>query len=385
MKIIFLCGSLEPGRDGVGDYTRCLAAELIRRGHRAAIIALRDKAVDGDSATSQDSEGVAVPVLRLPAKMITNDRFAEAASYITAFNPEWISLQYVPFSFHNKGLCYSLGWRLAELGKGRKWHVMFHELWCGMSKLANLREKILGIGQKIVLKKIVLDLSPQAFFTSIKPYSDRLIRLGINPVNVVPLFGSIPLQERGDEQSWQKLIIEKHLESFTHPSKKILVLGFFGSIYKCQGLEALLKNASIAAKKLELSLGIIFVGYGHHGDVAQWVKSFLDVEIALVGPLEPAMLNRVLNIVDFGVITTPADGLNKSGAAVAWMERAIPVLIPWQDESGDSIELERNGVFRVFCEKDVRTAFSSKGRRSPQSRLNSVVQCYEEHLSPEVN
>ena len=43
MKIVFLCGSLEPGRDGVGDYTRMLAAEIIRKGHNAAIVALADK------------------------------------------------------------------------------------------------------------------------------------------------------------------------------------------------------------------------------------------------------------------------------------------------------------------------------------------------------
>lgn len=27
MTILFLCGSLEPGRDGVGDYTRRLAGD----------------------------------------------------------------------------------------------------------------------------------------------------------------------------------------------------------------------------------------------------------------------------------------------------------------------------------------------------------------------
>ena len=32
MKIVFICGCLEPGKDGVGDYTRRLSAELIDHG-----------------------------------------------------------------------------------------------------------------------------------------------------------------------------------------------------------------------------------------------------------------------------------------------------------------------------------------------------------------
>jgi hypothetical protein len=43
MKIIFLCGSLEPGCDGVGDYTRRLAGELIKQGHHIAAVALNDQ------------------------------------------------------------------------------------------------------------------------------------------------------------------------------------------------------------------------------------------------------------------------------------------------------------------------------------------------------
>ena len=43
MKIIFLCNSLEQGCDGVGDYTRLLACELISKGHTASAIALNDK------------------------------------------------------------------------------------------------------------------------------------------------------------------------------------------------------------------------------------------------------------------------------------------------------------------------------------------------------
>jgi hypothetical protein len=42
MKILFLTGSLEPGKDGVGDYTRLLANECGERGHEVFLLGLND-------------------------------------------------------------------------------------------------------------------------------------------------------------------------------------------------------------------------------------------------------------------------------------------------------------------------------------------------------
>ncbi len=42
MRIAFVTSGLEPGRDGVGDYTSGLAEECARRGHTVTQIALND-------------------------------------------------------------------------------------------------------------------------------------------------------------------------------------------------------------------------------------------------------------------------------------------------------------------------------------------------------
>ena len=42
MKFAFICGSLEPGRNGVGDYTRRLAGELAAQGHECLLVSLND-------------------------------------------------------------------------------------------------------------------------------------------------------------------------------------------------------------------------------------------------------------------------------------------------------------------------------------------------------
>lgn len=82
MKIQFLCGSLEPGRDGVGDYTRRLAGELIRQGNDVSIIALNDRFVKEITDLEQGFEGENIPVLRLPSILKSNIRFSAAKQYI---------------------------------------------------------------------------------------------------------------------------------------------------------------------------------------------------------------------------------------------------------------------------------------------------------------
>ena len=62
MKIIFLTGSLEKGRTGVGDYTRLLVSECKRLGHEVQTIALNDLFIK----TIWNGELSGVQCLRLP-------------------------------------------------------------------------------------------------------------------------------------------------------------------------------------------------------------------------------------------------------------------------------------------------------------------------------
>ena len=123
MRIIFICSSLEPGRDGVGDYTRRLAVSLIKAGHRAMAIALNDKYVERESAATQRADGYELNVLRFPAVWSSTKRFNRAKEGVVTFNPEWLSLQFVLYAYNPKGIPFALGKKLKELGSKRKWHI----------------------------------------------------------------------------------------------------------------------------------------------------------------------------------------------------------------------------------------------------------------------
>ena len=109
VRILFICSSLELGNDGVGDYTRKLACALIGRGHSAAIIAINDRRLNGDIwQGKQNDENTEVQVLRLSHSQPWGFRLNKAKEFIKALNVDWISLQYVPFGFHLKGLPFNL-------------------------------------------------------------------------------------------------------------------------------------------------------------------------------------------------------------------------------------------------------------------------------------
>ena len=103
MKILFICGSLEPGKDGVGDYTRRLAGELIKQNTVIEIISLNDKYIKQIWEGTQEDGVQRIPVLRLPASCPWDKRLQKAKERIDSFEPEWLSLQYVAFAFNNKG------------------------------------------------------------------------------------------------------------------------------------------------------------------------------------------------------------------------------------------------------------------------------------------
>ncbi|MEO7767543.1 MAG: hypothetical protein ABIS01_08960, partial [Ferruginibacter sp.] len=187
MKIAFLCGSLEPGRDGVGDYTRRLAGELIRQGHEAGIIAINDQHFTGEFEGFQESEGLNLPMLRLPSHWPSNQRFKRAASWINSFNPGWISLQFVPFSFNAKGLPFGMSRLLMTLGKNRNWHIMFHELWVGMHIGAPRKEICWGYVQREIILSLIRRLQPRLIHTQSSLYKTQLAKLGVKAL-LLPLF-----------------------------------------------------------------------------------------------------------------------------------------------------------------------------------------------------
>ncbi|MCD8739747.1 glycosyltransferase [Mucilaginibacter roseus] len=375
MKFFFICGSLQAGRDGVGDYVRRLACMLIANGHQVNAVALKDHHIAVHEDGVQQLNGIELSVLRLPATLSSQERYKLLNKRIKSFSPDIISLQYVGFGFQKYGLPFEMLSGLRRATAGIKLHVMLHELWCGMALNAGFKEKVLGNLQKYFLKALITRLQPQRVFTSIKPYHSYLKQIQVE-ADVVPIFGNIPVNEYGDEQEWKQLGLSKHLSLLSGTEDRWLVVGFFGTSYNCPGLTEMLQTIDQAAKKAGLKLGVMLIGHSRIQNVVEILKNIPGAVYWQTGALAPAMINRCMQLVNVGVITSPVDGVYKSGAALAWMERGIPVLISASDNTYNEFEMKRLGIFQASSVNSVIEALNAKNKLTPPNYLNKAAEAY---------
>ncbi len=317
MKILFLCGCLEPGCDGVGDYTRRLSGELKRKGHFAAIIALNDYFISGVKLDEQEQEGVEIPVLRLGSNMNFRKKFSQAKAYIEEKDPDWLSLQYVPFSFHEKGLPWGLPNQLLRLGKGRKWHIMFHELWVGMDVESPFKHKLWGRMQAYIARKIVDSLKPKIIHTQARLYRDQLQRFGYK-IHLLPLFGNIPVHGAGK--------VKKRDSSF-------LSLVIFGQIQPGAPISEFVKDLASYGSNSGKSVQLTFIGRSGK-ELENWLDACRKekMNIELLGEQGFQKISEVFSRSDWGISSTPAFQIEKSGTVAAMREHNLPVYCvsrPW--------------------------------------------------------
>src|ERR1700744_127282 len=243
MKIAFICNSIEPGKDGVGDYTMRLAGELISQGSAIAVLALNDKYVGEVFTGIQRSGNIDVPIMRIPFSLPVTERGILAKKFIDQFDPSWLSLQFVPFGFHAKGLKIGLGKFLLSISNGRLWHILFHELWVGMAVEETLKLKWWGSLQRLLIKSMLIKLRPKVIHTQTRLYQAQLSKLGFK-ADYLPLFGNIPVAD--------KAIIPQPA-----PAISLVV---FGSIHDGAPIEEFSKEAALYSRKSNIPVKLTFIG-----------------------------------------------------------------------------------------------------------------------------
>lgn len=321
MKIVFICGSLELGRDGVGDYVRRMALEVAQQGHQPAGVALHDHHIQAEVSTDLvEAPSTDLPMLRLPANWPEAKRFRRAQEWIVDFGAEWLSLQFVPFSFHHKGIAFRLGKQLSQLGRGKKWHLMVHELWVGMDAEAPRKHRWWGKLQRYLINAMIKDLRPRVIHTQTTLYQAQLAKLGFDS-QLLPLFANIPNVTFAAPDSPRP-------EESRHIS-----LVIFGSIHAGAPVEQFARDAAQYAQQNAVTVKLTMIGRcGKEQETwaANWRAVGLPVEI--LGEQAPDYISRVLSQASLGIATTPVDVIGKSGTAAAMLEHGLPVLCvahPW--------------------------------------------------------
>jgi len=313
MKIQFICGSLEPGKDGVGDYTRRLAGELIRQNHNVKIIALEDLFVADVTKNFQEDNKTTIPVLRLPAGMPLKERIDISKQQIDEFQPEYLSLQFVPYSFHRKGLPWNLGGGLKQLHEKGKWHVMFHELWLGIHGKTSKKNFLIGMVQKILIKKLIYEIRP-IVTTSIPLYKKAL---KVKDCRLLPLFGNIQLNNLsiGRKDLNGEFFTAIHFGTFSANLAEFEAqLNYVKSLASYKQKKVLLRllgnGGQFRAKSIEIAEKVIGT---------QFIQD--------CGILPAEEISEYFSTSDIGISRADIMMYGKSGSTIAMLEHGLPVLL----------------------------------------------------------
>jgi len=321
MKIIFFCGCLEGGRDGVGDYTKRLAGELVRQGHQIGLAALNDPYIQEKTTGIQYAEGAGLPVLRLPSVLSANKRLCYTTEFINNFNPEWLSLQFVPFAFHPKGLPFFLKNFLTKVSKGRRWHIMFHELWVG--KNGSNKMAVYAALQKMIIRNIKKELNPQVIHTHLPYYYTELKEIMFD-VKPLPLFANIPVSKKYQERS----------------KDEVFRIGVFSQIQVNKLIIDFLVDLKKTIWKKEMPLEVLLIGENdqlkNFGLFLEKSEDFKNA-VKCTGFIDDAAVSYAIQTCNIGLTSVPTHALGKSGSVAAFLSHQVPVAAPCIDMNNTEI------------------------------------------------
>ena len=351
-KILFVCGSLEPGHDGVGDYTRVVAGAIHSRGFEALIISINDRNVSSFLRETQFSAGQKINVVRISKTLPYTNRKNEYNKILYEFNPQWISLQYVPYAFSSKGIPLKLPHFLKNHNLGIRWHFMIHEAYIGAN--GNFKKSIIQRLQIWVLKMLCNKLQPRVIHTTIPSYQSQLNTIGIES-EILGLFGNIPISKG----------------TIKDDSDKTFRGVYFGAPPKEDKFQVFIDAINQYLSKTDEVLEIVLCGQS--GEMGKQFASALRKSVTPrhfyvteKGRMAAEDLSKLFLKMDFAIARIPPHLLGKSGSAIALLEHGLPLWLPLaksQDEIKENIDFRVNQCFvDIFKLRKCKQSFGSGSR-----------------------
>ncbi|MFM1802241.1 MAG: hypothetical protein RJA81_1593 [Planctomycetota bacterium] len=314
-RIAILSASLDARYDGVADYSRLLAEELVRQGHCVLRIGLM-QTTDGwmDMAGTRFAKNKA-------AEPDYQKRLETARREIKAFDPDFASLQYVCFSFGRYGLPLRIGRDLRRIVGDRPLELMSHELWTGILPAKDMKTQVLSRLQQWNYRRFLRQLQPHCVHVSNPAYVQLLKRLGVH-ASVLPLFGNIPVTDLQDSEldSWE----------YHHDGRLFCKFLIFGSIHPEWPLEPLFSRILDFCDSKNLCPLVISAGGQGRGE-SLWHEMQsaygMKFQFLKLGRTSGERISALINSSDFGLVTTPLSIIGKSGTAAAMLEHDLPLIV----------------------------------------------------------
>jgi len=377
VRIAFICGGAEPGADGVGDYTRELASECARQGHPSAVASLNDIAV-----RNPIQQETPLATLRLPATLPWMERGKMLASFLSAFRPDIASLQFVPYAYDSRGFPWALPRALGAARNGAPFHLLVHETWLAATGQSGMKERLVGVVQRALFKRLLSTLRPIQAHTTIPAYQ-RLLKQVALEAKLLPIFGNIPVAANPREEWFQGVLERAGIASGRRA--EIWVFVIFGALHPVWPPEPLfthLKAAAGAAGKRILIVCVGRIGPGAElwTELAQ--KYSPELTFVLLGAQSAEHISTLLSMGDFGIATSPWALLGKSGSVAAMVEHGLPVIVNRDDVHFAGFDHARSGSPLLIPLTESLPADLLKATRGiPHRRLPEIATLFLDDLA----
>lgn len=344
-RILFICGSAEPGKDGVGDYSIKLADWLRLHNCQVDVLAANDKFIESSEEKAE--------ILRLSSKLKMKQRRNAIQEKIDDFSPDIIFLQYVPYAFHKKGMPLKFARMLGSVKTTAEWIIMVHEPYIG-GKL-NTKGKFVQFAQQKALKRLVKLTSPKRVFTSIKKYENALAEIGIVS-SILPLFGNIRFTEVDCERS---------------DSLKRVVGVFFGAPPRKENFRFFKEGLIKVSSRVNMQLNLC--GKNSGGEFYLYLKQAFEnepIDLQNLGELSENELSQLFLKCNFGISRIAPDLIGKSGSAISLLEHGAKLWIPLA-KSQD--EIDNEVLFRPdLCFANLSELLNDRSEPGKISNLDKV-------------
>ena len=328
-KISLLCGALEPGANGVGDYALRLAEVFTAQGLAVQLIALSDPFVEAEGRSDgvQTARGKRLEIVRLSRALSLTRRLGLLEQALNRFTPDTVSLQYVLTSFHPKGLPWRFNAELARRLAPYRLHIMLHETWFGLDLNASLTQRLYGMIQKQMLFHFLRQTRPELLTLS-NPYYQELLRAGGFASRRLPAFSNISPVGKGDDRGLATRLRGLGIEQ----PESYLRCGFFGGIFPNTPGAALLTRAGELAARANKPALILSAGRSGAGPglFKTWARDFPELTFVELGALPDPQVKSYLRNLDYGLTGYPHYLLGKSSQIAAILAMGCPLLVGWQ-------------------------------------------------------
>lgn len=359
-KILLICGCLEAGKDGIGDYTMQLALALTTT-NEVSVVALYDRFIQ-EPTLLEDG----IVSYRIPSHCSWIQKEMLLTHFIKQINPSWISLQLVAFAFHDKGILrQAISPLMRSIGL-IPLHIMLHELWLGEEVGASLKMKVWGKAIQYYLLKLIHKLKPVHIYVSCE-INQYLLSKNKLVSKLAPIFSSIKVAEiENIDEVFQDNIVRKIQTNVLR--NECFVAGFFGTIHPewqpLSAIKALQKVSYADAKKL----CIIFFGKIQENEILR-IKSLLPADnfSVVLGIASPIEISQYVQLCDIGVTSNPELLISKSSSVATFLVHQKPVIVSRNDLKVAGFEAKTNDNPLVLDITQVKNYFSRPINKSDTS------------------